>query len=106
MPCDTLAIAEEQKAEILNTLERLLEKRRVEIEIGRSGSIAFKGWNPRERGGMTDLCSYRKLAQKGSFQLKRAIQRAEVRAGRKLSRKAIAAGTHSHDGGASWNGAD
>lgn len=71
----------------------------VTVVVGRNGSIAFKGW--RDNAGVSDLCAYRVIAN--TPELRRALARAEVMSGNKLDPQAIAAGTHSHDGGATWS---
>jgi len=74
--------------------------RSVNVAIGRTGGIAFAGWT--DKGGVSDLCAYRALTVANSAILRRAIARAEAMQGRKLDARAIAAGVHSHDGGATW----
>ena len=70
------------------------------VIIGRNGAIAFKGWT--DARGVTDLCAYRALTAANSAPLRRAIARAEAMSGNRVDARAIAAGTHSHDGGATW----
>jgi hypothetical protein len=75
----------------------------VTVKVGANGAIAFTGWAQDDRAGVSDLCAYRKLAAQNSPQLRRALARAEVIAGRTVDRATVASGTHSHDGGASWH---
>lgn len=104
MPCITQtnlnpAIRARMEAAI-KRLELDLAAGTVTAVIGATGAIAFKGWQDRQN--VTDLCAYRKLAASNSPALRRAIMRAEAMAGRQLDQRAIAAGLHSHDGGATW----
>jgi len=110
MPCDTAirnlpaiqrASAEQRRKESLARLERALTGGTVKAVIGANGAMAFKGlWRS---DGISDLCAYRALTAANSAPLRAAIARAEVTAGRKLNPQAINAGTHSHDGGQTWN---
>lgn len=109
MPCDTQLREGETKetrsARAQASAERLeaaLAGGRAKVAIGPNGAIAFTGWPDAERDGVADGCIYRRLTAKGSFALRTAIQRAEVASGRKLNPQAIAAGSHSHDGGKTW----
>ena len=103
MPCwNTMKVPEIATAS--KALDKLLESQKVTVTIGAQGAVAFKGWNAANgRGKMSDVCAYRKLMASGSFALKKAVQRAEALSGRKVSAVAVAAGTHSHDGGDTWN---
>jgi hypothetical protein len=71
----------------------------AQVVIGRNGAIAFKGW--RDNAGVSDVCAYRALMN--SPEMRKAVARAEVTGGVKLSRLAVATGVHSHDGGSSWH---
>lgn len=98
--------AEERAAEIRETLKRLeglLADGVVRVVVGPQGELAFAGWTKEQRAGVSDVCAYRKLTAKGSFQLRLAVQRAEQAAGRKVSQTAINAGVHSHDGGQTFH---
>lgn len=101
MPCDTVAktpSAQQQQKAALDRLQKALGSS-VSVVIGAQGAIAFRGWRDQDRGGLSDLCAYRKLAARNSPELRRAIARAEAVAGRKLDQQTVAAGVHSHDGG-------
>lgn len=102
MPCDTIRepVKLIQMASALDRLQKALGAGAVSVVIGVRGSIAFKGWD--ERGGLTDLCAYRKLAARSSPELRKALARAEAVYGRKVNEQAMAAGVHSHDGGKTW----
>jgi hypothetical protein len=109
MPCNYVRsrrqTAADRKREIeraLAELERKLRERAVNLEIGRQGAVVFKGWRPNDRGGVSDVCAYRRLAQAGSWELRQAIKRAEARSGRRVNPQAVASGLHSHDGGETW----
>lgn len=106
MVCDTRireAKPEKKKsaADALKRLQAALGDGSVTAVIGANGAVAFKGW--RERDIWSDVCAYRKLAASNSPELRRAIARAEAMAGRKLNPRAVASGTHSHDGGKTWH---
>lgn len=105
MPCDSQAqfqtqTGKERMRAALARLDAQLADGSAQAVIGAAGGIAFRGW--RENPGITDLCAYRKLSAANSPALRRALARAEVTSGRKLDPRALAAGTHSHDGGHSW----
>lgn len=91
----------ERTAALLARLEGALAAGTVSAVIGPQGGIAFRGW--KDNGGISDLCAYRKLSAANSPALRKAMARAEVMAGRQVDRAQIAAGTHSHDGGATWS---
>jgi hypothetical protein len=107
MACDTITqptqTKEERAAEVraaLLGLERGLGRRQIRATVGPQGAITFTGWE--NRAGITDACAYRKIMISGSSLARLEIQRAEQLAGVKVNRQTIAAGTHSHDGGATW----
>lgn len=104
MPCDTQAnLTPAKKAAQLTAIQRLeaaLAQNEAQLVIGPQGSISFRGW--KDNQGVADLCAYRRLASSNSAALRRAVARAEVTAGRQVDARAVAAGVHSHDGGASW----
>jgi hypothetical protein len=85
----------------IGRLDRALDGGTVKVVIGSAGAVAFKGLWRNE--GVSDLCAYRALLASNSPALRRAVMRAEVIAGRAINPQAIAAGTHSHDSGASWH---
>lgn len=87
----------------LQKLDKLLSSMKVTAKIGPQGAIAFTGWSDIDRDDVTDVCAYRYIMATGSATAKMAIARAEQLAGRGVSKEAIAQGTHSHDGGATWN---
>ena len=110
MPCDTMLKPQEtiqQRADGVRRavafLDALLKKRRVKVRVGPQGAIAFVDWPEAERDGVTDACAYRRLMATGSSLAKAEIARAEALAGRAVDRNVVAAGVHSHDGGATWN---
>lgn len=107
MPCITqpnrTPVQIKRQDEAIKRLEALLASGAVTATVGATGSVAFKGWAEQDKGGVSDLCAYRKLAASNSPALRRAVMRAEAMAGRKVDPRAINAGTHSHDGGQSWH---
>lgn len=97
---------EARKLESTRAVERLgklLAAGKVRVKVGATGAVAFVGWTETDRDGLSDVCAYRVLSQKGSMALREAVSKAEILAGRKVDQKAINAGTHSHDGGETWN---
>lgn len=110
MVCDTRILEGETKQtrekgikDAIARLEAALKAGTVQVELSKDGALAFKGWTDASRNRVSDTCAYRKLSVANSWALKQAVARAEALQGRKLNERAIAAGTHSHDGGASWH---
>lgn len=110
MPCDTRiprGMTPERRLEQIKVatarLEQWLDNGAVTVAISKDGAIAFVGWQGAERRDVTDVCAYRRLVNEGSFALRKAVAKAEMLAGRKVNQQAIAAGTHSHDGGQTWH---
>lgn len=107
MACDQTLSAgqslEERMAEVswaLRQLKAQLQAGVVKIQIGTNGAVTFAGaW---DRRGLSDACTYRVLAAEGSWELRQAVARAEATSGRKVNARAVALGTHSHDGGKTW----
>lgn len=87
----------------LKRLETFLTQGKVTIGIGTNGAITFKGWTVGDRSDVTDVCAYRTLQSQSSWALRQAVARAEAMSGRKVNAQAVAAGTHSHDGGKTWH---
>jgi len=111
MSCDTYRSTPQQtvsqrKQEILAVVEAVqkgLLSRRIMPRVDKTtGAIAFEGLLASQRNFVTDACIYRRIMATGSSLAKMAIQKAEQAAGRTVSRQALAAGVHSHDGGQSW----
>lgn len=109
MPCDTRLregqklvdrMAEVKKA--LEDLQRRLGQGIVSVVIAPNGAVVFKGWAQTERQDLSDACAYRTLAANGSWELRRAVAKAEAMQGRKVNPQALTAGWHSHDGGKTW----
>lgn len=90
----------EEKQKALRRLEAGLATGNAIAVISAQGAIAFRGWH--DNAGVSDVCAYRALLASNSPGLRRAIARAEAMSGRKVNARAIAAGVHSHDGGATW----
>jgi hypothetical protein len=107
MACDqTLSLGqslEERIAEVswaLRQLKAQLQAGVVKIGIGANGAVTFAGWQ--DRRGLSDACTYRVLSAENSWELRQAVARAEATTGRKVNARAVAMGTHSHDGGKTW----
>ena len=110
MPCDTrlkrgqtIQMRAKEVRTVVEVVGKLLAAGRVKPKVGAKGGIAFEGLTDADRDGVTDNCMYRRLMSTGSVQAKLAIERAELLAGRKVDRQAVAQGMHSHDGGISWH---
>lgn len=112
MPCDSRPFVKEQTLQeriaqvrsAISKLDRLLLKRQVRVVVGPQGAITFTGWKDEDRAGVTDACAYRRIMISGSALAKAEIARAELLAGRKVDRKMVAQGVHSHDNGSTWHG--
>jgi hypothetical protein len=94
----------EQIESALDRLNKALAIGEVKIKVGPTGSITFLGADAiLKANGIADTCAYRKLLAQGSPALRQALAKAEALAGRKVDPRAVAAGTHSHDGGKTWH---
>lgn len=100
-PGQTLVQRMTQVEQALKRLERYLQTGSVRVGIGPSGAIMFTGW--KDRDDMSDVCAWRALTAQNSWALRQAVARAETQSGRRVNARAVAAGVHSHDGGASWS---
>jgi len=93
----------ERKAEVKKVIydvNSLIATGRIKPVVDkRTGAIAFQGFDENLRDGVTDACVYRQLMVTGSFLTKQKIAAAEALAGRTVSKQALGAGVHSHDGG-------
>lgn len=110
MPCDTIRDSNETIAERAAEVKAALAKLEAELNLGRvgikispTGAIAFTNWKKDDRNDVTDVCAYRTLSIQGSFALRQAVTKAEAQQGRKVNQAAVASGTHSHDGGKTWD---
>lgn len=110
MPCDTRRLPNQtisqRKEEIRTTIAKLsaaIIAGKVRPKVSKEGGIVFDGWLNQDRNRITDACALRQVTATGSALALQAIQRAEILAGRKLDRQAIAQGLHSHDGGRSFH---
>ena len=107
MPCDRQPVRVIETA--LDKLRKALREHKARLKIDKmTGAVAFEGareWGAVPGGGRVgDVCAYRRLLVAGSWELRQAIARAEMLAGRKVNAAAVASGIHSHDGGASFGG--
>jgi hypothetical protein len=96
---------EQRKAEtkkVVKEVDKLIGGKQVQVKVGPQGAITFIGLTREQRDGMSDICIYNQLMTTASEKVKTAIRQAEMLAGRTVSKKAIAQGWHSHDGGATW----
>lgn len=109
MACDTQFTRPQQtiterKKEISETVAELakqLAAGTVKPVVGPQGAVAFQGWQ--NRAGITDACAYRRVMATGNALAKAKIQAAEALSGRSVSKQALAAGVHSHDGGKTFH---
>lgn len=100
-PGQTREQRREQVKRAIKAMEARLGTGEVKVVIDRAtGALAFTGWS--ERDGVTDACAYRVLTAASSWALRQAVAKAEAAAGRRVNAQAVAAGVHSHDGGATW----
>lgn len=93
----------DRKAQIkraLAKLEAALKARAASLSIGPNGQPFFVGWKDRDDVG--DVCAYRMLKASNSWELRQAVARAEA-SGKKVNEKAVASGSHTHDGGSTWH---
>lgn len=110
MPCDTRLKkgqtisqrATEVRAVTNKVMSGILQSR-IKIKVGPTGAVAFEGISEGEKDGVTDACIYRRIMVSGPATVKAAIERAAQMQGRTISRQAITAGHHSHDGGETWH---
>lgn len=108
MPCDTyfrrLSPEERkrQEEERLKSLAKALLEKRAKLVIAANGAVAFSGRSDDDRKAISDVCAYRKLKAAGSWELRQAVAAAQTATGRTVNEATLAAGTHSHDGGATW----
>jgi hypothetical protein len=104
MPCLTqpnLSAQQKQgQRDALARLQQALAGGTVKVVVGKGGAVAFSGWKNEDRNGVSDLCAYRALMN--TPELRRALLRAEALSGNRMDPRAIASGTHSHDGGLTW----
>lgn len=85
-------------------MDELITKGKVKVVVDKkTGAVAFTGMTDSEKDGVSDACAYRRIMATGSATAKMAIAKAEAVAGRSVSRQALAAGIHSHDGGSTWS---
>jgi hypothetical protein len=112
VPCDYIPaeLPEATRRERTDNIRRALlgltndlQAGRVKVVIGTNGAVAFDGRSEKDRRGVSDVCAYRTLMAQGSWALRQAVVRAEQMSGRKVNQKAVAMGTHSHDGGQTWS---
>ena len=111
MPCETSRrpnqSLDQRKAEIrtaITALSTALAAGRARTVIDRTtGAVAFAGIPELQTARVTDACAYRLIMATGSALAKQAIAKAEALAGRSVSRQALTAGIHSHDGGHHWH---
>jgi len=104
LPCDTSRLPNQtltqRKEEIVKAVDKLaaaLAAGKVKPVIGAKGGIAFPGWAEGQTGRVGDACAFRRIMSSGSALAKMAIERAEMMAGRKVDRQAVAQGLHYHE---------
>lgn len=110
MPCDTKLKPKQTVSQRAEEVRKAVAKLNaglisgsIKAVISAQGGVAFAGLTDQDRDGVTDACAYRRLMATGSATAKLALQRAELKAGRTIDRKALANGLHSHDGGKTWH---
>ena len=110
MPCDrklkprqTISERAKEIREATERLTKAIMAGRVKFKVGPTGAPLFLGWDETSRDGIDDVCAYRRIMAQGNAALKMAIAAAEQLAGRPVSKAAVTAGHHSHDGGQTWH---
>lgn len=93
VPGQSLSDRVREVKEAVRSLDEALRQRRVTINIGPQGAIAFEGWTNRAR--VTDGCAYRRLMATGTALARAEIAKAEQLSGRVVNSRA---GVHSHGG--------
>lgn len=114
MPCDTYRARGEAPATRTKTIQetvaqlgRDLASGKARAVVGPQGGIAFTDtagvpYRLLSRDRITDACAFRRIMASGSALARAAIAKAETLAGRAVDKRAVSAGVHSHDGGATW----
>lgn len=104
MPCDTRLkrgqTIRQRIDEVRSVVERVSQKLgtgAVKVKVGPTGAPVFIGIEDTERDAVTDACIYRRLLVSGSAKVRAMLSTMPV------NKQAVAAGHHSHDGGASWH---
>lgn len=110
MPCDTWQKPNQTKSQRVAEVSRVVSKvsdliaaGRVRVKVGPQGAVAFDGIPDEVRDKVTDACIYRRMLVSGSALARAKIAQAEQVAGRGVSKQALAAGIHSHDGGRTFH---
>ena len=103
MPCNsrmragqTISQRKDEIKEAVDKLAAALAAGKIKPVVGAKGGISFPGWLEGQQNRVTDNCGYRRLLASGSTLAKIAIERAELLAGRKVDRQAVAQGMHYH----------
>jgi len=98
-PNQTLTERKAEVKKVIYDINSLIAAGKVKPVVDKlTGAIAFQGFDPNLRDGVTDACVYRALMITGSSLTKAKIAQAETMAGRSVNKQALAAGVHSHDG--------
>lgn len=113
MPCDRtpffvgqdLRDRIKQVQKVVETVEKGMASGKIKIVVDkRTGAVAFQGLTDAERLKVGDACVYRKIMSgKNNAMARMKLAAAEQLAGRGVSKQAIAAGAHSHDGGITFH---
>lgn len=101
-PRQTAAERAREVRDALRALEAALAAGSVQVRLDARGRLRFQGWGEAARAGVNDACAFQALERSQSSALRRAVDREQGARGVKLDRRAIAAGTHTHDGGRTW----
>ena len=111
MACESYRISNEQteaerREEIdaaIAALEADIAAGKVTVRVGEQGAVAFEGWAAGAEKHIADSCAALTLQYQGSWAYTQAVQAAAAACGTTYSPAAVAAGIHSHDGGATWS---
>ncbi len=102
MPCDTVVPVQD----FIDAVRELEDKLGGDVDVKvdpASGAVALSGWENESRRGVTDVCAINRMMVDNSMAWQQALAQAETIAGRQMDMTVLAAGVHSHDGGATWN---
>jgi hypothetical protein len=104
-PNQTITQRREEIRKRMKVVDRLIIQKKVKLKVGPQGAVVVTGLSAEDRDGMTDACIVRRIMATGSAPAKLELLKAQQLAGVSAAQvqKAVTAGVHSHDGGATWH---
>lgn len=109
MPCDyereprqTVAQRQAEVRKAKMAMDKMIATNHAKVKVDRNGRVVVTGVPDSVRSRVDDACLMRFIQTHGSVAARQAVARAERQAGRSIDKQALAAGVHSHDGGATW----